>query len=440
MSNASKRVESCTQFNMHNEAWLADKFCELSSGSKSYLMLSINIKSFKYINLQFGWQGGNEIIYKIYLALQNTLNSDEYIAHISADAFVLLLPADTWSGSIQSAHNYIKKSTMPYVDAIFELDDARVHKQIYASLGIFPFHLYPCGYHEAFQEAELFRKTDESIKKRTFSVNFYTVEEKDRLTNKYALTLSTSAALQNNEYQVYIQPKVELATRKIVGGEALLRRFDSEGKSVPLSEFLPILNEEGYIRKVDWYVFDTACSAIGERISKNKAVVPISFNISKDFFYDVFLCDEYIATCKKHKVENNYIEFELMETISLDDTGRMIEVVSQFRRAGFRCSLDDFGNGYSSFGVLLNAQLDCVKLDRIFFINPLTPISEQIIKGVIDILKLLNFKIVAEGVETQEYVDCLARLGCDAVQGYYFYKPMPMADFMRLLDEQEAAL
>lgn len=437
MSEKLQRAGEHACYQMNSEEWMAEKFSELNRAGSQYLLVSVNIKNFKYLNLEYGWDAGNEFLYGIYKAMEKQLEADEYIAQMRGDSFGLLLHKQMWEMAEDPANAFIATVIMKYVDAVFEVSDSRIYKNIYASFGIYPIYIKQCDFYEALETAELFRQEDAGIRHRTFTVNYYTDDAYARFMQKYHMGKSTANALPRGEYQVYIQPKVELKTRRIAGGEALLRRFDATGKPIPLSEFLPILNAEGYIRKIDWFVFETACEVLGARMAEGKPIAPISFNISRDFFYDVFMCENYIKTREKFNVPQEYIEFELMETISLDDTGRMVEMIEMFKAAGFKCSLDDFGNGYSSFGVLLNADLDYVKLDRIFFKNPLDEANRRIIKSVVDILKFLGFKIVAEGVETQEYVDYLAELGCDLIQGFYFYRPMPMADFLQLLDEQE---
>lgn len=432
-----QKISDCPQYPMNKEQGIAEKFYKINAEEKPYVLVSVNIKNFKYLNLKYGWEQGNEILYLFYLALQRQLTDGEHVAHSAEDNYVLLLHSRELIMTEADTLDYIQVVIMRFIDAVFEIDDERIYKNLYASFGIYPVCLRPCSYYEAYEMSEFFRKSDAGIKFRTFSVNYYQEDVYQKFLRQCELKISTANALQRGEYQVYIQPKVEIKTGKIAGGEALLRRFDGEGKAIPLYEFLPILNSEGYIRKIDWFVFETVCEEIGTRIAEKKPVAPISFNISKDFFYDVYMCDNYIRTYKKYGVPQEYIEFELMETISLDDTGRMVEVIKKFKEAGFACSLDDFGNGYSSFGVLLNADFDYIKLDRIFFTNPLDDANKVIIKGVVDLLKFLGFKIVAEGVETKEYVDYLAEVGCDMIQGYYFYKPMPLGEFMQLLSLQE---
>lgn len=434
-----QRVCDCPQYPMNHEPWIAEKFGEINQAAMPYVLVTMNIKNFKYLNLKYGWEQGNAILYQIYLALQSQLAEDEYIAHSAADNYILLIHAQMWDTTEAAAHEFIQTVIMKFVDAIFEVNDDSIYKNLYASFGICPAYLSSYSFYQAIEIAELFRKEDAGIKQRTFTVNYYKSEALEAFLQKHDLGRSTANALQRGEYRVFVQPKVDLKTRKVVGGEALLRRFDGGGKPVPLGTFLPILNAEGYIRKIDWFVFETACEKMQERLSLGKPVAPISFNISRDFFYDVFMCDNYISTRQKYNIPSEFIEFELMETISLDDTGRMVEVIDKFKQAGFKCSLDDFGNGYSSFGVLLNADLDYVKLDRIFFTNPLDDANKRILRNVFDILKSLGFLIVAEGVETKEYVDYLEELGCDIIQGFYFYRPMPIDEYLLLLEQQETS-
>lgn len=439
MNEHFQKVCDCPQYPMNQESFISKKFTKLNQAGTPYVLVTVNIKNFKFLNLTYGWEQGNVLIYRIYLALESQLEEGEYIAHGAGDNYRLLLHTQMWAPEEAAANEFIQTVIMRFVDAIFEVADDRIYKNLYASFGICPASLNGGSFYEVLEVAELFRKNDKGLKQRTFTVNYYNGDIMQRFLQKYELGRSTANALQLGEYQVYVQPKVDLKTRKVVGGEALLRRFDADGTMIPLYKFLPILNEEGYIRKIDWFVFETACEKMHNRMLQGKPIAPISFNISKDFFYDVFMCDNYISTREKHEIPPEYIEFELMETISLDDTGRMVEVIEKFKRAGFKCSLDDFGNGYSSFGVLLNADLDYVKLDRIFFINPLDDGSKRILRSVFDILKYLGFRIVAEGVETKEYVDYLEELGCDIIQGFYFYRPMPIDEFLLLLEQQDKA-
>lgn len=421
---------------MNNDAWIVKIYHQIIQQQNDYVLVSMNIKDFKYLNLKYGREQGDEIVALIYQTMEPLLLADEHIAYVGADDFVLLLHSDLQSTVEDHTEEYAQQLILKFVDAIFDIPDTRIFENIYTSFGVYPIGYSTHTFYESLERANFFRKNEKSIAQRTFTINAYYDEAFEQLLHKHELRQSTAHALKNGEYQVYVQPKVDTKTEKIVGGEALLRRFDASGNCIPLYEFLPILNETGYIRKVDWFVFETVCARIRTQISEGHPIVPISFNISKNFFYDVFMCDNYIESYKKYDIPQKYIEFELMETISLDDTNRMVEVIDQFRNAGFTCSLDDFGNGYSSFCVLLGADLDCIKLDRQFFTKPLDDNSRGVIKGVIDLLKFLNFKIVAEGVETKEYVDYLAELDCDMIQGYYFYKPMPLEDFMQLLKTQ----
>lgn len=255
--------------------------------------------------------------------------------------------------------------------------------------------------------------------------------------NPYLMEERVSKAYQNKDFVVYLQPKVRLNDQKVIGAEALIRWFDEEGNMIPLSSFLPILNQNNYIRMLDIQTFEVCCELIADRLKNGEPMVPISFNISQSFFYDTKMMPDYMEVYNRYQIPREYIQFELMESISLNDTQQLVNVIDDFKKEGFTCLLDDFGNGYSSFGVLINSKLDILKMDRQFFVDPLNEKTANIIKTVIELAKQLHLEVIAEGVETQEYADFLKEVGCDVIQGFYFYHPMPIPELLSLLDKEK---
>lgn len=204
----------------------------------------------------------------------------------------------------------------------------------------------------------------------------------------------------------------------------------------PLPEFLPIFESRGFIRNVDLELFGQVCSAYDRLLQAGKSPVLISFNVSRSCFEDPkFLVDYLNQLCIYQHVQHvprHLIEFELLESIAMDETKRLFDVVRQIKQAGFCCSLDDFGSGYSSFRVLMNIEIDTLKLDGAFFRNPLTDKERGVMRTILDLARHLHYVTVAEGVERAEDVDFLRSLGCDIIQGFYFYRPMPLEAFIAL--------
>ena len=199
-----------------------------------------------------------------------------------------------------------------------------------------------------------------------------------------------------------------------------------------------MLNKNGFIRIIDYDVFKTVVEQLKERENRKKENVRISFNISNSFFKDVYYIDEYAKTVKENAIDPRYLEIEFMENIDIhkDILKKNIRI---FHEMGFSCSLDDFGNGFSNFEILKECDLDIIKIDRCFFVDELSDLNKEILKTIIHLIKSIGMKVIAEGVERKEDVDFLASIGCDAVQGFYFYKPMPMEEFFSLLDNPYVA-
>lgn len=415
--------------NFYDCSYLERMFEEIKNRSTTYALIHLNIKNFRYFNAKYGQKSGDEILQRIFEFIAGFLEEDEYVAHLYADDFALLMKC-------MDGNELIQGRIMQFIDKMYRIDDERIYRNIFTSMGIYQITDHHVSFLDALNYADLCRKESDGLYRRCTCIELYDSSYYEKYMGRMELETLTADAYKNYEFVTYLQPKVDLKTQHIVGAEALIRWFDKDGNSIPLYKFLPILNQNGYIALLDIDTFEMICQWLDERIKKNKRVVPISFNISKKYFYDPNLVKDYTGVFEKFHIPSDLVEIELMESISLNDTEQMKKVITQFKEYGFSCALDDFGNGYSSFNVLLNAQLDVVKMDRQFFLNNLKGDGKLVIKTVVDLIHSLNMKVVAEGVETQEHIDYLRHCKCDYVQGYYYYKPMPIDEFETLLDLQ----
>ncbi len=319
------------------------------------------------------------------------------------------------------------------------LEDSRFYNRVFFSIGICEIKRFLDADFEAIcLYADLARKESIELAKKSTTYEYFTPKHLQHFLEKAILEVKTVDACRKENYSIYIQPKIDVKTMKICGGEALLRWFDEDGTMIPLSSFLPVLNENSYIRYVDQMVFELVCRMIQESLEQQGIpMVPISFNLSKASFEDDCFMEEYMEIFHQFDVPKEYIEFELLETISMDQTSRLHKVVDVIHKEGFRCALDDFGIGYSSMGTLAQVPLDTIKLDRsLFMIHHKNVDNFVIVDGMINILKHFPVTIVAEGVESAEVVEHLRKKECDMIQGYYFYRPMPMREFQNLLKNQ----
>ena len=414
---------------LYNRSELQAVFSQLQP-REEYSLLHFNVKKFRYFLGRYDHETGEELLQQILKTFTKGLKKGQYLLYTGGDDFIFLI------------HEWLKKKI---IDELiqrdyegYELKDSRFFNKVFFSMGVCRLRDFPeADFETCCLYAWLARITSNEHEKKSSDFKFFTRKQLQEFQMRSQLEVKTVEACRKEAYAVYIQPKVDAKTLKICGGEALLRWFDEDGTMIPLSLFLPVLNENSYIRYVDQMVFELVCKMIQESIQKGMKMVPISFNLSKASFEDEPFMQEYMEVFQQFDIPKEYIEFELLESISMDNADKLVKVVDTIHKAGFRCALDDFGSGYSSMSVLARVPIDIIKLDRSLFQNPYRDIDNfLIVDGLLDILHHFPVQIVAEGVEDETVAEHMRQHGCDMIQGFYYYRPMPMDEFQRLIAEQ----
>lgn len=236
-------------------------------------------------------------------------------------------------------------------------------------------------------------------------------------------------ALENNEFIVYFQPKVELKTNKIAGAEALVRWQNSKKELIPPNEFIPIFEKNGFITKLDIYVFEEVCKTIRKWLNEGINPIPVSVNLSRMHLQNPNFLKKYKEIQEKYEVPADLLEIELTETLVFENFEQLKKVIDDIHQMGFSCSIDDFGSGYSSLNLLKEIPVDILKLDRIFFSKKNDKRGNSVIESIISLAKKLNMTTISEGVETISQVEFLRKADCDLVQGYVYSKPLAKDDF-----------
>jgi len=235
--------------------------------------------------------------------------------------------------------------------------------------------------------------------------------------------------LKNNEFKIFLQPKFDIKTEKIVGAEALIRR-EKNGQLIMPNSFIPEFEKENLITKLDMFVFESICKKIKKWREKDYKLIPISVNESRKVLYNKDHVNEIRQIIEKYKVSPNLIEIELTETAAVSNIEDAKKAAEEVKKLGCVVSMDDFGVGYSSFYMLKNINIEILKIDKSFSDEVIKDKRGRIIlESIIDMAKKLEIKTVAEGIETKEQVEYLRKIGCDMVQGYYFEKPMIIEEF-----------
>lgn len=235
--------------------------------------------------------------------------------------------------------------------------------------------------------------------------------------------------IENNEFVIFLQPKVDTLTEKIQGAEALIRKKVGDKIIMP-DQFIPAYEKTGEIVKLDMYVLEEVCKLQQKWKKMHFPILPISINESRHHLKNPNHVEELNSVIKKYQANPNFIELEMTETTVIEDIEVAKRAGKNVHELGFLISMDDFGTGYSAFNVLKDIEIDILKIDKMFFDDLENNIRAQIIiDTIIQMCKRLNIKTVAEGIETKEQVEFLKKVKCDMIQGYYFSKPISVEDF-----------
>jgi EAL domain-containing protein (putative c-di-GMP-specific phosphodiesterase class I) len=242
--------------------------------------------------------------------------------------------------------------------------------------------------------------------------------------------------ISRQEFEVYYQPKVNTRERKLCGAEALIR-WKRQGKMISPMEFIPILEKEGSICILDFYVLDKVCEFLSMCIRESRPVYTISVNFSKRHMENPHLAQEIVEVIDKYNVPHEYIEVELTESEDVKDYIVLANPIDNLRSAGVCASVDDFGTGYSSLNMLKMINTDILKIDKSFIPFGRGESDNQkdciMFESILKLAKALGFQIVAEGVETEQQFNYMHEVGCDIIQGYYFDRPLPKDEFLERL-------
>ena len=266
----------------------------------------------------------------------------------------------------------------------------------------------------------------------------YTEEIGQKVLREQHIIDEMDAALAEQQFIVYFQPKYQLKKMAPYGAEALVRWKKPSGEIVLPNEFIPIFERNGFITKLDYYVWEKVCQFIDSELSQGRNSAPISVNVSRVNLYNPDFMDSLIDLIHRYHIPPHYLNLELTESVFSEDAELIQRAVNYLHDAGFTILMDDFGSGYSSLNILKDVDLDVLKIDMKFFSKGNTAEKgAKIIEAVIRMAESLDMMVIAEGVEEKHQVDFLNDLGCDYIQGYYFGRPMSQDQYEKLTNHDE---
>ena len=390
-----------------------------------YTGIFFNIHNFKYVNKVFDYSQGDVILRNYAQMVKSYLDSDEEIARLGGDNFVVICRNENASDFISKikdvhmSHEFrsVKREIQLGVTAgIACLEGVDKPREVMARTSI------------AYQAA---RKTGAG------SIVVYTKEIKKHLMDDQEILAAFPQALAAGEFVVYYQPKVRIADKSIYGAEALVR-WVRDGQVVTPARFIPQLEREGSVCRLDYYMLEQVCGFLKSRLDKGQKIVPVSVNFSRRHLEEIDLVERITGTIDRFGIDRSYIEIELTESEDYQNYEIMSSVIGRLKERGISTSIDDFGTGFSSLNMIKKVDLDTIKIDKSLI--PFDDVNNNkhqdivMFSSIIDLIGRLGKKSVAEGVETTQQLDYLEKLGCDIVQGYVFDKPLPKDEFEQRLE------
>ncbi|TDO99075.1 putative bifunctional diguanylate cyclase/phosphodiesterase [Marinomonas balearica] len=428
-----KNYDSLTQLPNRDSLYqkLNSQIARAEKNDQKFGLLYIDLDGFKTVNDSFGHQVGDELLRGVASRIQSVLPRNAQLFRLGGDEFAILVDDLLEDAELAAvAQDVVSVSAQPYPVEDLEM-------LVTASVGI-------SKYPEFGKSIDDLLKTSASAMCRSKALgynNFCLYKSEMHQDYRAQLTLGGALrkAIEEEQFELYYQPKIRLSDELTVGAEALIRWIHPERGMIPPDEFIPIAEETGLILPLGEWVIKRACRQLKEWREAGHAPISLSVNLSGRQFMQTNLVEMVRATLAETGVDPKYLELELTESMLMADAQQTIEKLHGFRKLGLTLSIDDFGTGYSSLAYLKKFPIQSLKIDR-SFVNDLgiDADDDAIVKATIAMANSLNLKVIAEGVESRSQIDVLNNYHCEEVQGYLFAKPMNNQDFSSYLDLQSS--
>ncbi|MCQ2519900.1 MAG: GGDEF domain-containing phosphodiesterase [Lachnospiraceae bacterium] len=381
----------------------------------------INVRNFKYINKISDHMSGDDTMVQYAQKLAAIADDDEIVGRLGGDNFVAIIKRSETVAFLEGIKGI-------EVDVRTKSGNRTISLSAIAGGYEIPDDIHNPG--EIMNPISIANQMAKQVLHR--DVVFYNDSLARTIIDGQRVLVNFAPSLENGEFVAYFQPKISLETGKVCGAEALAR-WKHEGELIPPAQFIPPLEGDGSICKLDFEILRQTCEIIESWVKNGREPMTVSVNLSRWHLEDPFTADKIIDMVRKYKFDPKYLEFEITETIDYKEYAALTKLITRLRDYGFTTSVDDFGTGYSSLTMLKDFELDVLKLDRAFIakIGESDEVSrdEILITTVISLARKLNMKVLAEGVETAAQLDFLKSVGCDMVQGFYFSTPISRDDF-----------
>lgn len=395
-------------------------FKQISGKLKNYDAVFINIKGYKYVNQLLGPRAADAVLLKYAKTIQKYLKRDEIMGRLGGDNFIMLINSNRLAAFLK------------FLEVIV------IEQEVNGNLQKFPLSCY-AGVAELTKDDRVSDAMSNSAfalqhirEKKSGNYLIYNDDIADSIILQNRISFLFPPALENGEFKVYYQPKININTKKLNGCEALVR-WEHDGIIESPANFIPTLEKTGLITDLDFYVFNKVCQDINAWKAKGFTCVPVSVNFSKHHFRNPDFTEKVLETVYHHNTDKSLIELELTESENFEDYDSLLSFIKHMQNNGIRTSIDDFGIGYSSLSLLKNDDVKIIKIDKSFVENIADNdgknIHATLLTDIITSCHNLGKEVICEGIETPEQLAILKGLDCSIIQGFLFDKPLTNLDF-----------
>lgn len=395
---------------------------------EKFAFVRIDIDRFKMINNFYGIQEGDKVLMSIAKELIKISAVFDYFvyARLENDVFACCLP--------------YKEENIEILANDLQLNLKKVNKDynIKVSCGVYVINDYNMDVSEMYDRAYLAAKNCKG--KFVQSIAYYDESMIEDMRQEQFVINAVNKAIEEEQFVVYLQPKINLITGKPYGAEALVRWMHPTRGMIAPAEFIPVYERNGIIGRLDQYMWRKVCALLRKWIDEGKEPDPISVNVSRVNIYNPHLVEILNKIIIEYRIPPQLLNLEITESAFMEDQSLVMRTVKRLHDLGFKIMMDDFGSGYSSLNVLKDMDVDYLKIDMKFLQEEkaFNGKGEKVLTSVVRMAKWLQLPSIVEGVETEEQVDFLKCIGCEYAQGFYYAKPMSVVDYeMYIAREQK---
>lgn len=394
---------------------------------ETFAFARFDIDRFKMINNFYGITEGDKVLKSVASELRkiSTVFDKFVYGRLENDVFAVCMP--------------FKDENIELLVNALQINLRKVNKDynIKVSCGVYVINDDTLDVSEMYDRAFLAAKSCKG--KFVQSIAYYNESMIEDMRQEQFIINEVNRAIDEEQFEVYLQPKINLVTDRSYGAEALVRWKHPDKGMISPGEFIPIYERNGIIGRLDQYMWRHVCKLLRKWIDEGKNPNPISVNVSRVNIYNPQLVQIFKNLITEYRIPAELLNLELTESAFMEDQDLVMRTMSNLHQLGFKIMMDDFGSGYSSLNVLKDMEVDYLKVDMKFLQDQeFNGKGEKVLTSVIRMAKWLHLPSIVEGVETLEQVDFLKCIGCEYAQGYYYAKPMPVADYEAFIAKEEA--